>query len=245
LHEAVYETKWRSGDLFDANCTDFCDNFEITSTNLGIATNFMNEEYQKVIAQGDSDPDFQKLFFDEQCLSDRPWKCDREAIRPDVDFDIGIPDQYIFKTTKGVAHLLDSIVNTALSLGKIESPEDINVDGYYFLAASIPDEATKSLFSLSDRLHSKMSETASSGRLIDVILYALSLVYLIGLYVFVFRRIRSQIEDSAAHNRSVIFMIPESIAKKNGDVMAYINQIYGGSCNMKLISCRMRLMRRG
>jgi hypothetical protein len=188
----------------------------------------MNYEYQYVIDQGDADADFQKLFFDEGCLSDRPWKCDREAIRPDVDFDIGITDEYTYKTTKGVAHLLDSIVNTALSLGNIDSPEDISVDGYYFLAASIPDEATKSLFSLSDRLHSKMSETASRGRLIDVILYALSLVYLLGLYVFVFRRIRSQIRDSAAHNRSVIFMIPEPIAKKNGDVMAYINQIYGG-----------------
>jgi hypothetical protein len=188
----------------------------------------MNEEYQKVIAQGDSGLEFQKLFFDEQCLSDRPWKCDMDAVRPDVDFDIVIPDGYTFMTTKGEAHLLDSIVNTALSLGKIETPEHINVAGYHFLAASIPDEAIKSLFQLSNTLHNKMSLTASNGRLVDCILYGMSLVYLIFLYAFVFRRIRSQIEDSAAHNRSVIFMIPESIAKKNGDVMSYINRIYGG-----------------
>jgi hypothetical protein len=106
---------------------------------LGIATQFMSVEYQKIIAQGDSDPNFQSLFFEEQCLSDRPWKCDEAAVRPEVDFDIGIPENYMFKTKKGVAHLLDNIVGTALALGKIEKPEQIDVDGYHFLKASIPE----------------------------------------------------------------------------------------------------------
>lgn len=110
----------------------------------------MNTEYQKIIERGNDDPDFQKLFFEEQCLSEFPWKCDATVARPEVDFEVGITEDHIFKTTKGVAHLIDNIVGTALLLGKATDPYEFDVNGYYFLMSAIPDEATTSLFQLSE-----------------------------------------------------------------------------------------------
>jgi hypothetical protein len=65
----------------------------------------------------------------------------------------------------------------------------------------------------------------AKDKVVSLILYCSALLYLSALY-FVFWKIQQGIIDEAMHNRTIVYMIPHSVAKKSKTVQRYIDKIY-------------------
>jgi hypothetical protein len=80
-------------------------------------------------------------------------------------------------------------------------------------------------FIISGNLKKELVTMIANDQVVSLILYCAALFYLLALY-FIFWKIQSGIIDGAKHNRSIVYMIPHSVAKKSKNVQRYVDKIY-------------------
>ena len=130
--------------------------------------------------------------------------------------DLALPADYSVHTTHGVGLYLRSALKSTWILGQTNGYNTtsattargpVSIENYWYLFEASPHEGEEGVRHLKDLIQEKLVEEYHSSRTAFNTTYAVTLVYTLFVFLWVFASVRTDLVNESRHNRNSKFLM--------------------------------------
>lgn len=148
--------------------------------------------------------------------------------------DLRLPDDFAVRATHGVGSYVRNAFQTAWAIGQtpgynvtgVPPVGPIDDDLYWFLFESASQEGSAGLQALKKVLEDKLLEQYRMSNTAFNATYAVTLVYTLFVFLWVFSGCKKDLLAETRHNRGMLFMVPLAIIAKSKPIIEYIERTF-------------------
>lgn len=170
---------------------------------------------------------------DKYTVKEKDYRCTDSYITSDIyPHEIVLPDKYSTYFTRGIANTLRILFQSSFALSETTgynvttAPTGPLSKFYYFnLFEATEREAMEGITHFKDVLKAGLLAEYFASRTAFNATYIVTLVYVIGLFCWIFESARRDLARELQHNRGIIFMIPVAVAAKSKPIVEYVERV--------------------
>jgi hypothetical protein len=137
-----------------------------------------------------------------------------------------LPSDFSIKATRGSGIYASRLIGDSSILGQTANPSSLDTEVFWFTWESLPIEGSALLKQLDLVQEEVVRDLYSAARTASNATYGVSLAYMFLLFLFGFATVRQNLQNESKHNRSILFMIPIEVVKRNKQILDYIDQVF-------------------
>jgi hypothetical protein len=128
--------------------------------------------------------------------------------------------------SKGSGLFIPFNYESALALSNTTNISTISIDSFWTTWLATPVEGKALLYELMLLESAKISEEYNMSRTAASASYGVSFALSLFLFLFVFSNVKSNLQNESKHNRSILFMIPIDVVKRNKTILDYVDRVF-------------------
>jgi hypothetical protein len=247
IHVGDYSFKWRQQDLFATECPEmqFCNTFEKAKENLKKTAEKVKESFEYVGHKYAGDDFFSQVLYradGRDPLNGGELFCpfgidtvdnniETGRIRCDIDFKSEeraklYPPNFSLRIRQGAGIYIPYSYEDSLVLADTENVSEISVDKFWTTWTATPIEGKTLTHQLLQLEITRISEFYNTSRLAASVTYGFSLALSLIIFLVIFSGIKANLQNESKHNRSILFMIPNDIVKRNKAILDYVDRVF-------------------
>jgi hypothetical protein len=247
IHVADYSFKWRQQDLFATECPEmqFCNTFEKSKEKLKKTAEKVHENFKAVELKYAGDDFFSNVLYRADGLDPLnggepfcPFGIDRVdnntetgRIRCDINFPSEeraklYPPNFTLKIKQGAGVYIPISYEGSMVLADTANISEISIDTFWTTWTATPVEGKTLTHQLLLLELTRISEYYNASRLAASVTYGVSLALSLIIFLVIFSGIKANLQNESKHNRSILFMIPNDIVKKNKAILDYVDRVF-------------------
>jgi hypothetical protein len=137
-----------------------------------------------------------------------------------------LPSDFSIRATRGSGSYAARIIGDSSILSQTANSSSLDDKVFWFTWESLPIEGSALLKELDVVQEDVVRELYSAARTASNATYGVSLAYMLILFLFGFATVRQNLQNESKHNRSILFMIPLEVVKRNKQILDYIDQVF-------------------
>jgi hypothetical protein len=151
-----------------------------------------------------------------------------------IPYELILPEDYAVHFTRGIANTLRLLFQ--YSYGMSETPGYNNTKGvaptgpvseysYFNIFEATEREAIESIKYFKDILKDELLAQYQASRTAFNATYIVTIIYVIGIFGYLFESTRKDLAKELQHNRGIIFMIPSTVISKSKPIIEYVERV--------------------
>lgn len=236
IHVGDYSFKWRQQDLFATQCPQmaFCSNFTTAKEKLKAVSNTVRYKFEYVQRGYSGDDFFSNYLYRAEDINPITGEVvcpsgDVE-VRCNVNYDgpelVNYPPSFALKTTLGSGIYIPYSYEGSLALSDTASIANLSINTFWTTWLATPvegKELTQELIMLESTI---VTQRYNLSKLASSVTYGFSLGLSLVMFLIIFSNIKSNLQNESKHNRSILFMIPIDVVKRNKAILDYVDRVF-------------------
>jgi hypothetical protein len=214
LYSQLYSFVWRNQEIWTTECPDmtFCRDLPSAKKNLSHSFNDANDVYRAIQKSFAGNDEFTTLLYRLEAMDPVTGQnfCPSAKKNPETvntrcnDAYKGkdLPNDFSIRSTRGTGMYATHVLQGASVLSQTNSSKSLDIPEFWFTWESLPIEGTATLKELGHVQEEIVIKHYGSSRTAATATYAVSLVYAVVLFLWVFGTIRNNLQNESKHNRS-------------------------------------------
>ncbi|KAJ3227912.1 hypothetical protein HK099_008324 [Clydaea vesicula] len=246
INSEIQTVKWNLQSLIDNNCenSQFCVPFSESRNTLNRSITEIQETFHQFVQAQNNDPEISSLLYKNFCYSDNPAFCNASLTDPRIRHHLGVPSDFVQKTTRGISTLFYNIILASYRILMQSGLGYVDMDLYWFSSQAIDYEVSYATDAMLGYYFSTAIRRIKTLRYTGLAVYSATLVYILFLYFYAFASLKRNLQQLSNHSNNgiifffnfihiiyrtsllVLFMLPRNLISKNRKIRDYINNIY-------------------
>lgn len=148
--------------------------------------------------------------------------------------DLRLPDDFAVKAVHGVGIYVQNALQSIWVLGQTPGYDftnkslsgPVSLADFWFLFEAAPQEGTAALQGVKLIIEKQLIEEYQSSNLAFNATYAVTLVYTLFIFMYLFANCKKDLLFETRHNRNILFMIPLQVMVKCKPIIEYVERTF-------------------
>jgi len=238
IHVADYSFKWRQQDLFANKCPEksFCYDFKTAKEKLAKVAETVHKNFKHVEEKYAGDDFFATVLYrvdgidaitgKKFCPAGIDTVKGKARCNPTSKDKEDYPPNFSIRISQGAGVYIPANYEGSMVLASTKEIKDISTDIFWQTWTATPIEGKELTHELSYLEEIRISEYYNASRLAASVTYGISIGISLVVFLVIFSGIKANLTNESKHNRSILFMIPNDVVKRNKAILDYVDRVF-------------------